>query len=344
MSTATVAKTEIPAAAALTQRLMGYWDLMVIRTAVVLSIPDLIHAGYTSPASLASSQGWHEPSLRRFLRAMMTSGLLRPVGDHDDYALTDQGSCLRSDAPDTIRNMALMVLTDDQGESWMVLPNAIRTGQSAFVLRHGMPVFELYKQRPEIGARFATVMRQFSVQQMPGLLAAYDFSTCGEIADIGGGEGHVLAAILQHHPEIKGILFDLPQTAELARQSFAAKGLSDRVRVESGDMFQAVPAADTYFLKWILHDWNDAECVQILRRLRQSVRPGGRVLIADMELPSDRSPSPGHYMDMNMLAQTSGQERSRAEVHRLFRETGFTPGRTVCFDPGMQMSIFEALA
>ena len=134
---------------------------------------------------------------------------------------------------------------------------------------------------------------------------------------------------------------DLPATVEIARAALANAGLADRTTCVAGDMFKSVPAADTYLLKWILHDWKDAECVQILKCIRAAIKPGGRVLAIDCQRPAAEAPSMVHMMDMQMFTQTTGRERSAAEMAEIYSAAGFRQTRVIAYDETLSMTIFE---
>jgi hypothetical protein len=140
----------------------------------------------------------------------------------------------------------------------------------------------------------------------------------------------MLAGILARHPGPRGILFDRPHVVSDAPALLAAKGVSDRVTIEAGDFFKNVPiGADAYILSHIIHDWSEDQCLTILGHVRKAMSPAGRLLIVEMVLAAGDAPHPGKILDMVMLAQLGGQERTEAEYGVLLGKAGFRLTRVV---------------
>src|SRR5262249_29958263 len=151
----------------------------------------------------------------------------------------------------------------------------------------------------------------------------YDFAWASKIVDVGGAHGALLAAMLRKQPEAAGVLFDLPHVTPGAKQAIEKLGLAAQVEVVSGDFFKSVPTGgDLYLLKHILHDWDDAHAVAILKTVRAAMTPTSRVLVVEFALPEGPEPSPAHLMDLNMLVMLEGRERTVAEYGALFERAG----------------------
>ncbi|WP_317983928.1 methyltransferase [Nocardia colli] len=162
------------------------------------------------------------------------------------------------------------------------------------------------------------------------LLAAYDFAQFETLVDVAGGEGTMLAEILCRAPRSKGILFELPAVAESARSRLAELGLADRCAVECGSIFDAVPhGGDAYILKHILHDWADDDAGRILSTVRAAMKPDARLLIIELVVPENTRPHPGKYIDLEMLVNTGGRERTAEEYRKFLARFGFTLSRIV---------------
>ena len=154
--------------------------------------------------------------------------------------------------------------------------------------------------------------------------SAYDFSTCKTVVDVGGGTGSVLAAILSQHAKVRGVLFDSPHVVAEAPSLLKATAVLDRVAIESGDFFKAVPAGgDCYVLSHILHDWDEDQCISILANCRKAMKLDGRLLVVEMVLPPGDIPHPGKILDMVMLVVVGGIERTEAEYSTLLSKAGF---------------------
>jgi ubiquinone/menaquinone biosynthesis C-methylase UbiE len=162
------------------------------------------------------------------------------------------------------------------------------------------------------------------------LLRVVDFADTQVVADIGGAHGVILAAILKTKPSLRGILFDLPHVIETAKEAIDSEGLAGRCELVGGDFFKQVPeGADTHVLKQIIHDWDDERAAVILKSCRRALRPNGRIQLVEMLIPTDNSPGPVQFVDLNMLVLLGGRERSEAEYSKLLEEAGFKPPRFI---------------
>jgi O-methyltransferase domain len=193
----------------------------------------------------------------------------------------------------------------------------------------GDSIWEYFGEHPEEGARFGEAMRQLTAIDIDALARAYPWPREGVICDVGGGVGTLLAAILEHRDGARGILVDAPEVLVEAEGFLRMRGVDGRVQRQTGDLFGEIDArADVYVLKWILHDWSDEACRDILRRVRATMPAGSRIVTIDQHLERNR-PSPiSSLADLLMLVECEGgRERSPQEVHGLMRDAGLTPGR-----------------
>lgn len=166
---------------------------------------------------------------------------------------------------------------------------------------------------------------------VPNLLQAFDFRGSRVVADIGGGHGGLLAGVLAAHPHVNGVLFDIPAALADAHGHLAMRGVADRCRLVPGDFFSAVPSgADAYLLKFILHDWLDAECVRILQSCRTAMATQSRLLIIERLLPPRATPEDMRVVmaDMQMMVTVGGQERTVADFERLLAAANLDLERT----------------
>jgi hypothetical protein len=204
-----------------------------------------------------------------------------------------------------------------------------------------MPFFQYMTEHPDRHSIYDAAMTVVHGGETEPMLDAYDFSVFRTVADIGGGNGLTLAAILQRHPGIRGILFDLPAVADRARSTILGSGVSERIRVEGGDFFSSVPpGADAYVLRHIVHDWEDREAIAILRRCREAMRPDGKILVVEMVIPPGNEPSFGKWLDLMMLL-VGGRERTKEEYGRLFSAAGLKMNRII--PTASEVSIVEGV-
>jgi ubiquinone/menaquinone biosynthesis C-methylase UbiE len=159
--------------------------------------------------------------------------------------------------------------------------------------------------------------------------------------DVGGGHGSFLCAILDHHPDARGVLFDLPSVlADAAKAGFITRHQT-QLELVGGDFFEAVPAeGDLYLLKFVLHDWNDERSGNILDNIRRIIDPSGRLVVVEIVLPPMNEPHIGPLIDLNMMVMTGGVERTEVEYRDLLAKSGFRMDRvTATHSP---LSVIEA--
>lgn len=258
------------------------------------------------------------------------------------FALTTLGEALRSDAPGSARASVLWACSPPSQAGWDNLVYSVQTGRAGFEKAHGVSFFEYLAQHPEETSTFSEMMVGLHSQEPPAVAVAYDFAPFRTVVDVGGATGNMIAAILGKHAGPKGILFDQPHVLGDAPKLLGAKGVSDRVSIETGDFFLSVPAdGDAYILSNILHDWNDDQCTTILEHVRGAIRAQGRLLIVEMVLPPGDVPHAGKMLDMAMLSQMGGQERTEEEYALLLTKAGFRLTRVL--PTNSAVSIVEAV-
>jgi hypothetical protein len=205
------------------------------------------------------------------------------------------------------------------------LETSVRTGRPGFQAATGGGLFEYLATRPDHARIFDEAMTGKSLGQIGGVLAAYDFSGFKTIGDIGGGAGHLLAAVLETAPDAQGVLFDLPQVAERA-----AEAPHPRIRYVGGSFFSdPIPACDAYLMMTVLHDWSDAESARILAHIRRSAPAGAKMLLIEAVIGLNPGFDFGKDLDIEMLVMTTGRERTAEEWTQVLAEGGWRLTRIV---------------
>ncbi len=297
----------------------GYWVSQTVGALARLGVCDLLAAGPRHADALASEVGADPSVLFRVMCAAASVGVLRHHED-DRFSLTPIGDTLRSHVPGSMRDMAIAQTAEGHWAPWGAFTDAVKTGETQSVKILGKSVFEHYGDHQEERTAFMGAMKGLSEWVAGELVRLVDFAGVQRVVDIGGSGGTLVCAVLDAHAEIGGVAFDLPDVAEGAKGAIEARGLSGRCEVLGGDFFEAVPGgADVYILKQILHDWNDEQCVTILSNIARGLPSAGRVLVAEMVIPDDRTPTAAQLMDLNMLALLPGRERTQSEYANLFR-------------------------
>jgi len=317
-------KEERAAAAAVFEMISGIHISRAVYVVAELGIADLLAGGPLTAAQLARATQAHEPSLYRVLRLLASLGVL---AEHDDrsFGLTVLGERLRSDVPASMRSFAL--LTDVSGlRPFEPIIEIVKTGRTGHDIAYGMGPFEFLAAHPERSQKLQAALSERTAAFARSVAAGYDFSRMRTVADIGGGKGTLLAAVLRAHGHLRGILFDLPPVVAGAAEVLRAAGVADRCDIVPGDFFQGVPdGADAYLLANVLHDWDDASSVRILGACRRSTADDGRVLVIERLIPDDPADAvPALLSDLNMLVITGGQERTNAEYDQLLAQAGLS--------------------
>jgi hypothetical protein len=280
-------------------------------------------------AELAARTNTHAPSLNRVLRLLASLGIFTQDGTR--YGLAPMGEMLRADSPNSMRNFAIMMADRWAIASYQEMEHCIRTGGDGTTAAFGKHIFDLFADIPDQADTFHRAMTDFTSQAVRALLDEYDFSGIQRLADVGGGHGVLLVKVLNKYTEMKGVLFDLPEVIAGATEVARFIALNGRLQFESGSFLETVPeGCDAYIMKHIIHDWDDASCRRILTLMREKRAPGGCVLLYEMVVPEDSSPSPAKVLDIEMLTVTSGgRERTATEFSELFASAGLQLERIV---------------
>ncbi|HUR97809.1 MAG TPA: methyltransferase [Pyrinomonadaceae bacterium] len=342
VNAAAPAPDQLPPDAQLMQLVSGAFVSAAVYTAAKLGIADLLAAGPKTAAELAKETEMDESSLYRLLRSLASVGAFEEV-ELKRFANTPMTETLRSDAPRSTRDLTIWMGEPEHWKVYGELLYSVRTGKPSWDHVHGEPVFPyLFNTNKELGEIFNRAMTSYSHQAIGPLLEAYDFSKAGTVADIAGGYGHLLAAVLAANPNAKGILFDLPAVLKGAPQMMDSHGVSDRVDLVEGDFFSEIPVkADVYMLKHIIHDWYDDNNQKILRNIRANMPDDAKVLIIEVVVPEGNVPHFSKIMDLEMLMSPGGVERTPAEFEQLLSDSGFRLSRIIPTN-GL-MSIVEAV-
>ena len=303
--------------------MFGYMSAQLIYTAAETGVADALADGPGSSADVAKRTGAHAPSLHRLLRGLTGLGAVEQRGP-DLFALTAEGRRLCADAPGSIRALVRLFCGPAVWRTWGDMAESIRTGEPAWERVTGMTSFEYFAAHTDLGETFNTAMAEHIRAVAPGIIEAHDFGRYRTVADLGGGDGTFLAAILRARPALRGVLFDLPAGLTAATDTLA--DVADRVEIVAGDFLASVPeGADAYLLKSVIHNWDDARAAAILRTCRAAMSPDARLILVEQVMPETVSPETQGVVrnDLNMLLTTGGRERTEAEFRELLHGAGF---------------------
>lgn len=294
-----------------------------IHVAATLGIADLLEDEPRSAGELAEAAGAPAPALYRLLRALASASVFAEKTD-GRFGLTPLAKYLRTDAPGSLRAWAMQIGQRYYWRSWGHLLHSVRTGEPAFAELYGTSPWEYRAVHPEEDAVFNAAMTALSMGVVEAVLQSYGFSEISVLVDVGGGEGALLAAILETNPALRGILFDQPHVVATAEALLEQAGVVNRCELVGGSFFEAVPkGADAYLLKSIVHDWDDAAAIEILRVCRAAMAGTGRLLVVEPVIRPGNEPDPAKFSDLNMLVMLGGRERTADDFSRLYAEARF---------------------
>jgi len=263
---------------------------------------------------VAARCGCHPDALHRVLRLLEAHGAFR--SEQRLWSHTSASLLLRSDHPTSMRPYTRMIGQPQSWDAITQLSSSLRDGRPAPVLREAGGAFAYLQRHPEQLRVFNDAMTAKSHADLEAILDAFDFTRFGKAADIAGGHGHLVQAILDRYPTAQGILFELPQVAE-------AVAPSERLNVSPGDFFvDDLPGADVSLLMHIIHDWDDVDARRILSAVARVNEPGHTVLLFEWILP-DAPDDFANVFDVFMLTITGGRERTASQYQRLLDDTGF---------------------
>jgi hypothetical protein len=328
-----IQNSDVQAFPAMMQMITGYWVSVCIYVAAKLGVADVLSGQQAlSVAELAKQVQANEDYLYRILRALAGVGIFKELAGKR-FEQTAFSDLLRADVPGSMRGIALM-MGEEHYRAWGHLFESVKTGKRPFEAVYGMPVFEYFQKNSEASEIFNDAMTGFASNLHAAVVAAYDFSGFQKIVDVGGGHGALLSVILKNYPKLQGVLFDLPHVVQGAS---LAQDLKERIEIVGGDFFQSVyTGGDVYILSTVIHDWDDAAAVKILRNVHAAMPDSGILLLSENVVEPDNQPSPAKFLDINMLVMTEGgRERSSEEYRELFRGAGFELTRTIPTPAGL---------
>ncbi|MBV9582220.1 MAG: methyltransferase [Chloroflexi bacterium] len=310
------------ARAGLLQLVNGFEVSRAIQVAATLGLADLMLERPQTLAELANASGTHAPSLYRLMRALTNVGVFAESSE-GEFSLTLQGEWLRSDLPDSVRFWAIATGSPSFWASWGDLEQTIQTGEAAFPRVHGVSNWSYRAHNRRAGAEFDAAMASNSAAVAATIAETYPFSQFNTVADIGGGRGALISAVLMTHPHLRGLLFDQPHVVAGASPLLERAGVLDRCEVIGGNFLESVPGgADVYVLKNIASDWDDATATRILENCRTAMHDQARVVLVEPVLDRHSHPNLAVFSDLRMLVMNGGRARTCVEFERLFASAG----------------------
>jgi hypothetical protein len=259
------------------------------------------------------------------------------------FTATSLLNTLRKDNPHSMRGMALAQAAPGHWLTWGRFPDAVRTGERQIKSAHGLydTIFEYLAHHLDEANHFTEAMSNLSAAAATEVAKMLDTQNVGFALDVGGANGEVVRAMMRANPALRGGVFDLPHVLPDAEAAALKDGLHERFTTKGGDFFESVPPADLYVLKYVLHDWDDDDCVRILKNCRVSLQEGGRLVAIDHLVGELGAPGLATLMDVNMLVMAGGKERRIEEFDELFEAAGL---RRTSVGQAAQFAVIETAA
>jgi O-methyltransferase domain/Dimerisation domain len=316
----------IPAAMRMLELLSGFVVSQALYVIAELGVATALLGGPRTVEDLASTTGAHADALWRIIRFLAPLGVFR--SDGRKVEVTDLGRTLADGPADSVRGTARYYMETHYAPFGKLLHTA-RTGEPGAIKYFGKPFFEWINESPRLAAIQNAAMAGGRRAARANLLEVYQLPKGETIADIGGADGTLLAELLANRPECRGIVFDLPNVVAKATETLATAGLSNRATVVGGDFFDHVPTADVYVMSIVLHDWDNASAVRILRNIAKAAAPGAHLVLLEMVMPEGDGPHFTKMIDLIMMTLLGGRERTETEWRQLLAEGGFILDRIV---------------
>ena len=327
MEFTTAVPQALPPQAIIMQMVMGGWIARAVSDLSRLNIPDVLKklGPMTAAELVAGGIDANASALERVMRTCASVGVFTedPQGKFGPTPLSD---VLTADSPVSVK-----VVAQEVGGLWLKLwtglADGIRTGEPQSRQIVGMEWWDYLNANPKEMETFGEAMKSNSLNSMRGVLEKCDFTAVRKIVDVGGGFGHLVVALLEKYPGLRGVLLDVPTLIPVAQKNFSVLDphLASRLEYMGADMFESVPHADAYILKHIIHDWDDEHSLRLLRNCHTSMEGNGRLICVDAVVPSmgDTGATPAKLLDILMLLAIGGKERTRQQWEDLYRSTGF---------------------
>jgi len=299
----------------------GHWISQMVFAFVKNKMADAFGDEPQSAEAIAIKCKLRSDATYRLLRALSTIGILKQQEDTPEiFELTELGGFLTQSHPMSMANKVLLEAGSEHVQMWTHLSEYLRTGEHAPSKIFGLDnYFDLFDSRPEHVEVFSKAMSCYTNDeiQMIQAMKTLDFSGIETMVDIGGAFGVMLSAILDKNPKMKGVLFDLTSVTSSVEST-------KQMEVVAGDFFTSVPANhDAYFLKHILHDWDDETCLKILGNIVDVMKPAAKIFIGEFgPVPSPNEPHLSKFFDLHMMIILNGKERTMAEWKDLLKRAG----------------------
>ncbi|MBU8893209.1 MAG: hypothetical protein KOO66_10550 [Bacteroidales bacterium] len=318
-----------PANVTIIEMVQAFYVTRAIGVAADLNLAEHLHITEKSIDELAKLSNAHEESLYRLMRMLASQGIF--VEKKNRVFENNRLSNTLLDQQDSMRHMVIHQINGINWKMFEELGHVIKTGETAAQKVIGMDIFEYLEKNPDKNEIYNQAMTNSSLMLSYAILSEYNFSKAKNIIDIGGGQGILLAMILHKYKLIKGKVFDLPHVVEGAKKIADQYNVSDRLETISGNFFESIPnGGDMYFLKSIIHNMSDEQCIKLLKDIKTVLPENGKILIIEPIIENNNRYSFAKLYDIQMLVgRNEGKERTKEEFKELIKNSGLTLNRII---------------
>lgn len=304
----------------LSELLFGFIGTQLLYVVSKLGIADLITNEPVSVEALASQTDASPDVLYRFLRALAALGVFAEVEERV-FAQTPTSLPLRRESGSGWHEFSIVYGSIYRAFA-EALP-AVQSGENMFERASGSGWWDWLMTHPELGDAFNRAM-QAGAEARVAALGDFPWHQVETVVDVGGGNGTLIIGLLERHPHLRGVIFDLPDVARAAARRIADASLTNRCTIEHGSFFDRVPqGGDVYVLAKVLHDWDDDDALKILGQVRESASAQTRLLVLDSVVTPDTSSRTTKLLDLVLLALVDGRERTTDQWHQLLASGGW---------------------
>jgi O-methyltransferase domain len=318
----------------------GFMRTQILAAAASLRLAEHLRDGGSTAEDFAAVSGIESSMAFRFLRACTKIGLTA-CSDGRTFKSTSRLQALHEETPGSLRNKAMVLGTRAQYLIWSEFLTAMRTNQAQAARALGASFFDYYADHPDEAAIFRATMQSVSEGVATEIAHMLDTSTYSVAVDVGGADGALVHSLMEHNLHLRGIVLDRPEVAAAAAAAAKGRGLAERTETIGGDFFKSVPEGDLYLLRFILHDWDDADAIRILENCRRAMKAGARLVVIEAffaepgeQIPASMIDTQVPLFDLHLMLAGNGKERSLAEYRVLFDKVGLRTLKTTPLDNG----------
>ncbi len=303
------------------QMIYGFAVSQIVRSFAEFDIADELSQSPKTAAQIARRKSAGEDGIFRLMRSGTALGLVAFDG-RNLFSTTPLLRTLERGIAGSLNSFARSFPARGHWLPWANLSEAIRTGEQQTVATLGATLWEYFARAPAEHSAFTLALGALSAAAAVQIARAIDTRSVAVAADIGGGSGELMKALMAVNPDLRGIVFDLPETISAIGATAARPEFHGRLSLEAGDFFASVPKADLYLLKHVLHDWDDESCHRILTSCRRAMGPDSRIAVMEIVIAESDNAPRTFIQDLNMLVLTQARERTFSQYEALFAGAG----------------------